>query len=60
MFSVTGIYIAVLFYSCFNEVISYAKIGGIFMIVLCVIFLAFDEKSETLDEADATKYTPQE
>ena len=46
MFAVTGIYIAILFYWCFNEVISYAKVGGIVMIVLCVIFLAFDGKSE--------------
>ena len=51
MFSVTGIYIAVLFYWRFNEVISCAKIGGIALIVLCVIFLAFDKKTESLDVA---------
>jgi len=59
MFSVTGIYIAILFYFCFNEVISPAKIGGIVMIVLCVIFLAFDEKSVSPDE-EASQYTAQE
>ena len=60
IFSVTGIYIAILFYFCFNEVISPAKIGGIVMIVLCVIFLAFDEKSESLADDTKQQYTVQE
>ena len=46
MFSITGIYIAVMFYWCFNERISPSKISGILLIVLCVIFLAFDKKGE--------------
>ena len=44
LFAITGIYIAILFYFCFKEVISCAKIIGIFLIIGCITFLAFDEK----------------
>lgn len=54
LFAVTGIYIAVLFYFCFNEVISVSKIIGLILIILCIILLAFDKKEEALSDHDTT------
>mmetsp|Transcript_30498 Transcript_30498/g.35767 ORF Transcript_30498/g.35767 Transcript_30498/m.35767 type:complete len:136 (+) Transcript_30498:467-874(+) len=46
LFAVVGIYIAVLFYFCFDEKISVSKIIGLVLIVLCIAFLALDQKEE--------------
>ena len=47
-----------LFYYCFNEVLSKAKVCGIALIVLCIIFLAFDEKK--VKDSEEEEYTVQE
>ena len=52
LFSLPGIYVAVLFYFKFNEVISVSKIIGILMFIPCVILLSMDPKE--VDEAAAT------
>ena len=54
LFAVVGIYIAIVFYFCFNEVISVSKIIGLILIILCIVFLAFDEKDEAVSELDYT------
>ena len=51
LFAVYGIYVAIVFYCCFKEVISWSKIIGIVLIVLCIIFLAFDKKESTEGES---------
>ena len=50
LFSVTGIYVAVIFYFKFNEVISVSKIIGIVMMIPCVVLLSLDPKE--VDEAE--------
>ena len=50
LFAVTGIYVAVCFYFCFNEVISVSKIIGLILIIVCIAFLAFDQKEEGTSE----------
>ena len=44
LFSITGIYISILFYFVFNEVISKSKIIGIVFIVPCAVLLSLDDK----------------
>ena len=62
LFSITGVYIAIIFYWRFNEVISCAKIIGMGLIIICVVFLAFDQKTENEDLDDSTmiSYTAEE
>ena len=50
LFSVTGIYIAVLFYFMFKEVLSCSHIFGIALMVPCVICLALDKKQVETSE----------
>ncbi len=47
LFSVTSIYISILFFIVFGEVISCAKIMGILMMMPCVILLSIDKKVVT-------------
>ena len=42
LFAVYGIYVSVVFYFCFGEIISISKIIGIVLIIVCVVFMAFD------------------
>lgn len=53
LFSVTGIYISIIFYLKFKEVISISKIIGILMMVPCVVILSLDPKE--VDEAQAAE-----
>ena len=53
LFSVTSIYISIIFYFKFNEVISVSKIIGILMMVPCVVLLSMDPKE--VDEAEAAE-----
>ena len=53
LFSVTGIYISIIFYLKFKEVISVSKIIGILMMVPCVVILSLDPKE--VDEAAAAE-----
>ena len=53
LFTVCSIYIAVLFYFKFNEVLNAAQIVGIILMMPCVILLSLDPK----DEADTTTDT---
>ena len=53
LFSVTGIYISIIFYLKFKEVISVSKIIGILMMVPCVVILSLDPKE--VDEAEAVE-----
>jgi len=59
LFSVTGIYISVLFYFVFKEVLTYSHIFGITLMVPCVMLLAFDKKEASTDESGFS-YTEQE
>jgi len=62
LFSVTSIYIAVLFYFRFGETISCSKIVGIFLIVCCIILLALGKNAsiaadtEVFSESEMMKY----
>ena len=58
LFSVTSIYIAILFYFAFGEVISNAKIVGIAMMIPCVILLSLDKKVAD-EESDVTVHDMQ-
>lgn len=57
LFAVTGIYVAVCFYFCFNEVISVSKVIGLVLIIVCIVFLAFEKKEEAVNEFE---YSAQE
>ncbi len=58
LFSVTSIYIAILFYFAFGEVISKPKIVGIAMMIPCVILLSLDKKVAD-QESDVTVHDMQ-
>ena len=45
LFALAGIYISVLFYFAFNEVISLSKIFGILLMIPCVTLLSLASKS---------------
>ena len=47
LFSLTSIYVAILFYFCFDEKLTPAKSAGIVLIFACAVILAFDEKTTT-------------
>jgi len=47
LFSICSIYISILFYFCFKEVISCSKIFGILLMLPCVLLLSFDKKVAT-------------
>ena len=55
LFSVTSIYIAVLFYIRFKESISASKIVGILAIIPCVLLLSLDKKDESMISEDDEK-----
>ena len=46
-----SVYISVLFYYCFKQVISGSKMTGMVLIIICIVFLTFDKK---VDEAGET------
>ena len=48
LFSIVGVYVSIIFYFKFNEVISISKIVGIIMMIPCILLLTLDPK----DEAD--------
>ena len=48
MFAIVGIYIAILFYFCFDERISFSKIMGLVLIIACIAFIAFDPKEASI------------
>ena len=50
LFAVTNIYIAIVFYFCFNEPLTCTQITGIALIVACIILLAMDEKEDSVDQ----------
>ena len=52
--TVYSIYVAVVFYYCFNQVISCSKIIGMMLIIICIIFLTFDKKEDAIDEVGFT------
>ena len=54
LFSITGIYVTVLFYFVFKEKISCSMIMGVLAMIPCVIFLSLDKKVES-EESDLTK-----
>ena len=57
LFSVTSIYISILFYFSFNEVISVSKIIGTGMVISCVVLLSMDPKEATLDSETDQSYS---
>ena len=52
MFAIVGIYIAILFYFCFDERISFSKIMGLVLIIACIAFLAFDPKEASMEDGE--------
>ena len=46
LFSITTIYISILFYFKFNEAISWCKIAGIFLMIGCILTLSLTPKEE--------------
>ena len=48
LFALAGIYISILFYLAFNEVISLSKIFGILLMIPCVTLLSLATKTETI------------
>ena len=52
IFSVTGIYIAILFYFKYNEVLSKPKLVGIALMTACVVILSLDKKSADESQID--------
>lgn len=54
LFSLTSIYVAILFYFCFDEKLTAAKSAGIVLIFACAVILAFDEKPATLLDLTTT------
>ena len=55
LFTLTSIYIAVLFYFKFNEILTYAQIGGIILMIPCVAFLSIDPKDTEISSNDLTE-----
>jgi len=54
LFSITSVYVGILFYFCFKEAISTAKGIGIVLICACIILLAMDKKEAAdVDEDDS-------
>lgn len=54
LFTVTGIYVALVFYFKFNERITTAQICGIGLMTTCVVFLSMDKKVEGESSNDLT------
>ena len=50
LFAVTGIYISIVFYLKFKEIISASKIFGMLLMIACVIILSLDHKK--VDETE--------
>lgn len=48
IFAIVGIYIAILFFFCFDERISFSKIMGLVLIIACIAFIAFDPKEASI------------
>ena len=46
LFSLNSVYVAILFYFCFDEKLSKMKIVGVFLMVACAITLGYDSKVE--------------
>ena len=55
LFTVLSLYIAVIFYFKFNEVISFAKILGITMMIPAVVLMSLDEKVADGDSSYSAK-----
>ena len=51
LYSILGIYVAIIFYCKFNDAISVSKIIEILMMIPCMILLSMDPKE--VDEAAA-------
>ena len=52
LFSVTSIYIAILFYFKFNETISWCKIAGMLLMIFCILTLSLTPKEEETRAVD--------
>ena len=57
LFSLTSIYVAILFYFCFDEKLSPAKIAGIILIFFSAVILAYDNKSSRIESDEVGKYS---
>ena len=54
LFSLTSIYVGILFYICFDEALTKPKIAGIVLIFACAVILAFDDKSADNEVGEST------